>query len=135
MQKSRLGLPAAVVAVLMYLSGLFGGFIPALLVGGYILLCEEENFIRRAAVKTLLVLFVCALVNFLIYLIPDVVGIVQSLLAIFKVHFSTAFLDNASSALSGVMDLIKTIFLIVLAVMACFGKSIDLKPVNKLSDK
>lgn len=135
MQKSKLGLPAGIMAAIMYLTALFGGYTPALLVAGFILLCEEENFIRRAAVKTLLVLVICSLLNVLIYLIPDIVGIFQSLLNIFTVHFSTSFLDNSSSMLNQSLSLIKTLFLVVMAVLAIFGKTIDLKALNKWADK
>ena len=135
MQKSKLGLPAGIMAAIMYLAALFGGYTPALLVGGFILLCEEENFIRRAAVKTLLVLVICSLLNVLIYLIPDIVSIFQSMLSIFNVHFGTDFLDNSSAMLNQSLSLIKTLFLVVMAVLALFGKTIDLKPLNKWADK
>ena len=135
MQKSKLGLPAGIMAAIMYLTALFGGYAPALLVAGFILLCEEENFIRRAAVKTLSVLVICSLLNVLIYLIPDIVGIFQSLLNIFTVHFSTSFLDNSSSMLNQSLSLIKTLFLVLMAVLALFGKTIDLKALNKWADK
>lgn len=135
MQKSKLGLPAGIVAAMMYMTGLFGGYFPALLLAGYILLREDENFIRRAAVKTLVVMFLCSVLNVLIYLIPDIVGIFQSLLATFQVHFAISFLDNISRTFSQTVNLIQTLFLLVLAVLAFFGKSIDLKPLSKWADK
>lgn len=135
MQNSKLGLPAGIAAAIMYLCALFGGYVPALLAAGFILLCEEENFIRRAAVKSLVVLIACSLLNVLIYLIPNVVDIFRSMLNIFTVSFSTSFLDNSSSMLSQSLTLIKTVVLVLLAVLAFFGKSIDLKPLNKWADK
>ena len=135
MQKSKLGLPAGIVAAIMYMTGLFGGYFPALLLAGFVLLYEEENFIRRAAVKTLLVMFLFSILNFLIYLIPDIVGIFQSLLAIFKVYFATAFLDNISATFSQTLSLIETVLFLLLTVLAFFGKSIDLKPINNWADK
>ena len=135
MQKSKLGMPAGIVAAIMYMTGLFGGYFPALLVAGFILLHEDENFIRRAAVKTLVVLFAGSVLNALIYLIPDIVGIFQSLLAIFTIHFGTAFLDNISATFSQSLTLIKTVVLLLLAVLAFFGKTIDLKPLNNWADK
>ena len=71
MQKSKLGLPASIAAAIMYMTGLFGGYVAALLAAGFILLVEDENFIRRAAVKTLIILFAFSVLNVLIYLIPD----------------------------------------------------------------
>lgn len=124
-----------IMAAIMYMTGLFGGYFPALLVAGFIMLCEEENFIRRAALKTLLILFACSIANVLIRLIPDIVGIFQSMLAIFHVNFGSAFLDNVSSVFSQSLNLAKTAVLILLAVLAFFGKSIDFPFLNKLADK
>ena len=75
MQRSKLGLPAGVAAALMYLVGLFGGYLAAIFAAGFILLQEEENFIRRAAVKTLLIMFAYSVLNVLILLLPDIIGI------------------------------------------------------------
>ena len=135
LNKTKLGLPAGILAAIMYLVGLFGGYLPALAVAGYILLCEEDNFVRRAAIKTFAVMLLCSLANTVIYLIPDLVGIFQSFFAIFRVVFGTAFLDNASSSLSQTLSLAKSAFLILMAVLAFFGKTIDLKPLNDWADK
>ena len=38
MQKSKLGLPAGIAAAIMYMTGVFGGYFPALLLAGFVLL-------------------------------------------------------------------------------------------------
>ena len=135
MNRSKLGRPASITAALMYLIGFFGGYVPALLAAGFILLCEDENFIRRAAVKTLTILVLVSLASVLTNLIPNMVGIFQSMLAIFRVHFGTSLLDNFTATLSQTLTLIKTALLILMAILALFGKSIDLQPLSNWADK
>jgi uncharacterized membrane protein len=135
MQRSKLGLPAGVAAALMYLVGLFGGYLAAIFAAGFILLQEEENFIRRAAVKTLLIMFAYSVLNVLILLLPDIIGIFQTLLAIFRVNFGTGIIDNIGSVFTQILSLMKTAMLLLLAVLAFFGRSIDLKPLSKWADK
>ena len=135
MQKSKLGLPAGLAAAIMYMTGVFGGYFPALLLAGFVLLYEEENFIRRAAVKTVILMFLFSILNFVIYLIPDIVGIFQNLLAIFKVYFATNFLDNISATFGQTLSLVETVLFLVLAVLALFGKSVDVKPLSNWADK
>lgn len=135
MQKSKLGLPAGIAAAIMYMTGVFGGYFPALLLAGFVLLYEEENFIRRAAVKTVILMFLFSILNFVIYLIPDIVGIFQNLLAIFKVYFATNFLDNISATFGQTLSLVETVLFLVLAVLALFGKSVDVKPLSNWADK
>lgn len=135
MQKSKLGLPAGLAAAIMYMTGVLGGYFPALLLAGFVLLYEEENFIRRAAVKTVILMFLFSILNFVIYLIPDIVGIFQNLLAIFKVYFATNFLDNISATFGQTLSLVETVLFLVLAVLALFGKSVDVKPLSNWADK
>ena len=135
MQKSKLGLPVGVVAAGLYLIGLFGGYFPALLLAGYILLREEDNFLRRAVVKTFLVMFVCSILNAIVYLLPEYIGIFQNLLAIFNVHFSINVLNYICRACSQCVNLMESLLLLILAILAFFGKSVDLKFISKCVDK
>lgn len=136
MLKTRLGLPANVVAAVMYLVALFGnGYLAPLVLAGYILLFEDLNFVRRAAVKSMAILLAVSVVSFVVYLIPNFVETIQHMLWIFDESFDTSVLDNICRFMMDLVYLAEKAVLVLLAVMALFRKSIDIKPLNNLADK
>lgn len=135
MEKSNLGVPVKFLAAACYLLALFGGYIPAILVTGYILLREDENLLRRAAVKSMAILLACSVLNTACTLLPDVVDIMRSMVGIFGGYFSTSALDNLVATALSTLSLAKTVALVLLAVLAVFNKTIDLPFLNKIADK
>ncbi len=49
MQKTKIGISVGVMGAVMYFASLFGGYIPMLLLAGYIFLKEENIWLRKAA--------------------------------------------------------------------------------------
>jgi len=136
MLKTRLGLPANIVAAVMYLVALFGGgYLAPLVLAGYILLFEDLNLVRRAAVKSIALLLAVSVINFVVYLIPDFMNMIQDLLYVFDEGLDTSVLDGLCAFTMDMVNIAKNVFLALLGVMALFSKSIDIKPLNKLADK
>ena len=136
MLKTRLGLPANVVAAVMYLVALFGGgYLAPLVLAGYILLFEDLNFVRRAAVKSIAILLAVSVINFVVYLIPSFVDMIQDMLRIFDESFDASTLDQLSVFTMDLVYLAEKALFVVLGILALFRKSIDIKPLNKLADK
>lgn len=140
MLKTRLGLPANILAAVMYLVALFGGstLVAPLLLAGYILLFEELNFARRAAVKSMAIVLLVLLANFVICCLPNLLDIFENAFQIFDSSMHGAFtrgLTYFTSTLTGMLSLAEKVLLVLLAVFAVFNKSIDIKPLNKLADK
>ncbi len=136
MLKTRLGLPANVVAAVMYLVALFGGgYLAPLVLAGYILLFEDLNFVRRAAVKSIALLLAVSVINFIVYLIPSFVDMLQDLLWIFGEGFDASILDRLCTFTMDIVYLGEKALFVLLSVLALFRKSIDIKPLNNLADK
>ncbi len=136
MLKTKLGLPANVAAAVMYLVALFGGgYLAPLVLAGYILLFEDLNFVRRAAVKSIALLLAVSVINLVVYLIPNFVDMIQDMLWIFDETFDASTLDRLCVFTMDIVYLAQKVFFVLLAVMALFRKSIDIKPLNKLADK
>ena len=59
MQKTRLGISVGLLGAATYFAGLFSGLLAALLLAGYVLMFEENEWLRRSVVKaiTLTILF------------------------------------------------------------------------------
>lgn len=50
MQKTRMGISVGLMGAATYLCGLFGGLMVTVVIAGYILLFEENAWLKRAAV-------------------------------------------------------------------------------------
>ena len=51
MQKTRLGISVGMLGAAVYLTGLFSGYLVAILMAGYVLLCEENGWLKRSDIK------------------------------------------------------------------------------------
>ena len=51
MQKTKLGITIAMFAAAIYVVALGGGYVPAILLGGYVLLREENEWLKWNAVR------------------------------------------------------------------------------------
>ena len=51
MQKTRLGISVGLLGAAIYFMGLFSGYLLAVLLAGYVLLFEENSWLRKNAVK------------------------------------------------------------------------------------
>lgn len=132
MQKTKLGLSTGIVAALTFLLFLFGGYTTGLLAVGYILICEQDSWLKSSAVKALLLAIVFSVLNFVVYLLPDLIGILSSLLEIFGSHLYISFISNVANFFSNVLSLVRWVAFAGLAVLALKNKSVAIKPIDKL---
>ena len=134
MEKSKLGLSVAVMGAIVYLTALFGGYTPLLLVAGYILIVEESTQLKKTAITAFLLMLVFSAVNFVIGLLPDILDIFYSFLQIFKVYVHLNVIDSIANFLYSAVSLLREIVLIGLAVLALMKKPVNIPFINKLFD-
>lgn len=134
MEKTKLGLSTAIMGAIVYLTALFGGYTPLLLVAGYILLAEENAQLKKTAVTAFLILLAFSAVNFVIGLLPDVQSILLSLLNIFGEDFYLPFINNIANFFYGIVGLVKELALVFLAGLALLNKPLKLSFIDKLFD-
>lgn len=70
MQKTKLGITISGLAAAIYLTCLFGGYIPAIILTGYVLMVEENEWLRRNAVKAIVLMMIFSVFIYGINLIP-----------------------------------------------------------------
>ena len=134
MEKTKIGLPVNVVAALAYLVFFFGGYTGGLLFLGYVVLCEENSWLRKNVVTALLVTLGFSVINTVIGLLPDLVGLVSSLLRIFSVHLYIDIVDAIFSFFSNIVYFARMAVFALLAVLAFKKKSVEIKVLGKLFD-
>ena len=134
MEKTKIGLSVAVMSAIVYLTALFGGYTPLLLIAGYILIVEESTQLKKTAVSAFLLLLTFSAVNYVIGLLPDILNMFYSFLEIFKVYVHLSFIDNVAGFLYSVLTLLREVVLALLAIAALLKKPVNIPFVNKLFD-
>ena len=72
MPKTNLGVTVGLMAAAIYLLAIAGGYIPLLLIGGYVVLVEKDAWLKRVAIKALALMLLFSVIVTVIGLIPDV---------------------------------------------------------------
>lgn len=114
MQKTKLGITVGAFGAVTYFAGFFGGYLAAIVLAGYALLFEENAWLKRSVVKALvLMVFFSVLVAFINF-VPDVIGFIGNIAAVFNLNFSIAAINRIITALvSGIKIVEKALFLMI----------------------
>ena len=135
MQKTKLGITIAMFAAAIYVVALVGGYVPAILLGGYVLLREENEWLKWNAVRAVALLACFSLLTALIGLIPDGVGTIVSFINLFKDVEDKIYLNNFNSVfnlIDSIIGIVKTVFFLILSIDALKMKSFKLPVVDKV---
>ena len=124
MEKTKLGLPVCLAIAAVYLLVYFGGYTPALLVLGFVLLKEENQTLKISAITAVAVALAYSLINMLIGFIPNLLELVTSFIRVFDAYY---YLDMPSAFINflyNVLSVGRTVVFVALAVMAAMDKPI-----------
>lgn len=135
MQKTRLGISVGLLGAASYFSGLFGGYMITIILAGYVLLCEENAWLKKAAVKAVAIMMGFSLLGSLIYLIPNAIGVIDSVLNVFGGNFYLAFVSNIIDVLDKVLVLAEKLLFIILGLKAFNQGNVSVPVIDKLINK
>ncbi|MBP3567770.1 MAG: hypothetical protein J6K04_01260 [Lachnospiraceae bacterium] len=133
--KTKLGISVTMLAVTAYLLGLFSGYLALVLVAGYVLLCETDEWLKKSVVKALVVCLAFSLVSALIGFIPNAISLVDDLLNIFGGNFSIGFISRIVVFINTVLSVLQKLLMLGLAAMAASNKTIKLPVIDDILDK
>lgn len=135
MQKTRLGISVGMLGAAVYLTGLFSGYLVAILTAGYVLLFEENGWLKRSVVKAVSLMVFFSFITVLINLIPDAMNCISYIASMFGGNFHIGFVSNLVSAVTSVIDIIEKVFFLALGVKALNQGTIAVPVVDKLISK
>ena len=135
MQKTRLGISVGLLGAAIYFMGLFSGYLLAVLLAGYVLLFEENSWLRKNAVKAMSVMAVFSLLITVLNLVPNAIGFINDVVSIFGGSFYVAFLSNLISAAVAALNIIEKLLIIGLSVKALTQGTIAVPVVDNLINK
>lgn len=121
MQKTRLGISVGMLGAAIYLTGLFSGYLVAVLLAGYVLMFEENEWLRRTGVKAVSLMVLFSLITVLVNLLPDIMSCISNVSYAFGGNYRAEVISNLGSALTGAVKIVESLVFIVLAIEALTG--------------
>lgn len=135
MQKTKLGISVGLLGAAIYFMGLFSGYMVAVVLAGYVLLFEENSWLRKSAVKAVSVMVLFSLLIAVLNLVPNAISFIDDVVSIFGGNFYVAFLSNLISAAVAALNIIEKLIMIGLGVKALTQGTIAVPVVDNLINK
>lgn len=135
MQNTRLGIKVGLLGAALFSLGLFGGYTSLILMAGYILLFEENPWLRRSAVKAAILLVIFSFISTIINLVPDGIDVVVNFISMFNNNFYASSIKNFFSAIVGIVNIVEKVLFLGLGIKALNQGTIVIPWIDNLISK
>lgn len=135
MQKTKLGISVGLMGAIAYFAGLFSGYLVAVLIFGYIMLVEDNPWLRKTAVKSIVLLVTFSALSAIIGLIPDFISFIDTILNVFGSQFSILVVTNILAVVASALSIIKTVVFIALGFKALNQGTLTIPVVDDMTNK
>ena len=126
MQKTKLGVTVGALGAITYFTGFFSGYTVAVLLAGYVLLFEENGWLKRSVVKSIVLLAFFSVTIGVINLIPDVIGFIDRVANVFNGNFSIAVVSRVAAVVVAALNILEKILFLGLGIKALKQETIPL---------
>lgn len=133
MEKTKLGISVGLLGAILYILGLIN-FLGLIVVAGYILLCESNVWLRKAAVKAVVIYVVFYLVSILLGMIGDIFGFFNVFLGWFTA-FRLDFPLNIDSLINYIVSFVRSALYLILAFTALHQGTVSMGKLDETIDK
>lgn len=135
MMKTKIGISVGLFGAAIYFMGLFAGYMVLILLVGYALLFEENEWLKRTAVKSV-VIYTCFSILFAIVgFIPDIIECIDGLCNIFEGSFHIAIVTRVVSFVQTILSIIEKALMLVLGFKALHQGTVKVRVVDKIVNK
>lgn len=132
---TKIGISVGMVAAGAYFLGIVGGLIPVLLVAGYVLLVESNEWLRMSVIKAVVVCVFFAVIHTLVRLIPDAIGVINDLASIFNESFTITIISKIIRAFNSIWSFLEILLLLGLGFKALKQETISFGFIDDLIAK
>lgn len=133
MEKSKLGISLALFSALTFLSGYFGITV-LVLVAGYTLIREENSYLKKTAVGTLVLYLAFAALMLCINLLGNVIDLFNFGNWMYEVGVAS-ITNGFLSTLRNLVYIAEKVIYGLLALFALLGKEVKIPLINKFVEK
>lgn len=134
--RTKLGISAGLLAAIMYWCGFFNGMIPLILIAGYVFLKEENDYLKRTALKAIVFMLGFALIKEFCLIIPVIIGDIMDLVRTYakEIKFNMSMVTQPFYFIRDIIDWIQIIFFVSIGFLSLKFKDIPFGPLDKLVD-
>lgn len=135
MEKTKLGISVGVAGAALFFVAYFGGYVPAILMAGYVLIAEQNEWLKRAAVKAVATLVCFSVLFTVIGLLPDALSWIRTLVNVFNGSFDYGIVTKILSVFTEALSIAKTVIFLMLGVKALTLSTIKVPFVDNFINK
>lgn len=135
MPRTKLGVTAPLLAAACYFITFFGDYIPALVLAGYVLLFEQDLFLKRSAVKALTFKISVTLLLTLIGFLPDLLNWINGWVLLGDSSIDLYKFNQVINCITSTIRIIRDVFFVIMGINAFKGKEIKIPFVDPLLAK
>lgn len=135
MEKTKLGISVGVFGAFIYVAALFGGYVASILLVGYVMLMESNEWLKKTSVKALATLACFSFASLLIGVIPDALDWIASVINVFGANLYFSFINGIFNVILQFISLLKDVVFIVLIYKALNQGTLKLPVVDNLINK
>uniref|UniRef100_UPI0040573EAC hypothetical protein n=1 Tax=Acetatifactor sp. TaxID=1872090 RepID=UPI0040573EAC len=135
MEKTKLGVSVGLLGAAVFFAALFGGYTTVVLVAGYILLCEENEWLKKTAVKAVVLLATFSVLSYAIGLIPDLFYWLSDFLSLIKLNISFSVIYSIVGLFTGAISIVKIVAFLMLGLKALKGEDFAIAAVDEMVNK
>ena len=133
--KTKLGVSVGLLGAAAYFLGLFSGNVVLALLVGYVLLFEENEWLRRTVVKAMVIGIFCSVLTTVIGFIPDIIGIINNAAMVFGKTVSISVVSKIITFILSVISFVRVVLMLILGFKALNQGTIRFGIVDKTIDK
>lgn len=133
--KTKLGVSVGLFGAAAYFLGLFSGNVVLALLVGYVLLFEENEWLRRTVVKAMVIGIFFSVLTTVIGFIPDIIGIINNAAMVFGKTVSISVVSKIITFILSVISFVRVVLMLILGFKALNQGTIRFGIVDKTIDK
>ena len=136
-RKTKFGVSVAVFAAFIYVIQYYSSFTATLLIFGYLLMYEKDDYLTKTAMKAFLLDAIFLLISTLIHLIPDGWGIIVELIGLLNIYIPSTIpvVSSLVLLLSSILSYIKTVLFMLCIFSALKGKEVKIPLIENFYNK
>ena len=135
MDKTKLGISQGMLGAVVYFSAALLGYISLFIIGGYILLVEKTEWLKKCVIKAVVLMLLYSLISTVIGIVPQVFTLgagEESLFGSYYLYLTGAY--SIVAVILVVLNLVRIGLFIALGVRALNEKTIRIPVVDRLID-
>lgn len=135
MQKTKLGISVGLLGAVTYFTGLFSGMLALVIIAGYVLINEENEWLKKTVVKAVVLSLLFSVASCAVGLIPNAISTVNSVFGLINIDFTIPFINELISCVQIIIGFVEKLLFLALGLKALNQGTIEIPVVDDIINK